>query len=224
MARLYLTSRELDWISDITKEVIKDVVGQKIYYYAISEHKTQTHDVYDEAVKKVFDHPIEIEALVNVNDFDKTEISQFGVDKQYNLEVFLQYRDMVERGIEVTIGDYFSFSDVMYEITERQVTRNIYGLAEHADGVRIVGTRAREGAIEAILKGPTDLRYTDDDAEQNVFVQQRGQESNILGDTGDVRALQEKGVLDPPLTGPREVSEKGNGEVPTGHAFYDDED
>ena len=35
MARLFITPRELNFISDITKEIIKDVVGQKVYYYPI---------------------------------------------------------------------------------------------------------------------------------------------------------------------------------------------
>jgi len=35
MARLFITPREIDFISDITKEVIKDVVGQKIFFYKV---------------------------------------------------------------------------------------------------------------------------------------------------------------------------------------------
>ena len=62
MARLFITPREIDFISDLTKEIIKDVVGQKIYYYRIREDLTDTHDVYEEAENKVFNPPVEIEA------------------------------------------------------------------------------------------------------------------------------------------------------------------
>ena len=30
MARLFITPRELDFISDINKEIVKDVIGQKV--------------------------------------------------------------------------------------------------------------------------------------------------------------------------------------------------
>lgn len=209
MSRLFITPREINFISDITKEIIKDVVGQKIYYYPISEVKTKTHGVYNESLQKVFDNPIAIDALVDADFQTDTKINAFGVDQQYRLEVFIQYRDLIEKGINVSIGDFFSFSDVFYEITDEQVMRNIYGLPEHKNGVKLVGTKARAGQFEALLQGPTDISYNDQDAIQKKFVQQRGRVENSEGPTGDVRELVKQGVLEPSLTGPNEVSEKG---------------
>jgi hypothetical protein len=77
MARLFITQRELNFISDITKEIIKDVVGQKIYYYPVSEKKTKSHPVYNEALKKFYDNPIEIECLVDANFQQSTKIDKF---------------------------------------------------------------------------------------------------------------------------------------------------
>ena len=37
------------FFSDITKELIKDVVGQKIVYYPISELKSKVHEMYQES-------------------------------------------------------------------------------------------------------------------------------------------------------------------------------
>ena len=64
MARLFITEREMNFINDIMKEVVKDVIGQKIYYYSISEIKSRVHDVYEEAPNKIFENPIELDALV----------------------------------------------------------------------------------------------------------------------------------------------------------------
>lgn len=222
MARLFITPRELNFISDITKEIIKDVVGQKIYYYPISEHKTKSHSLYNEALKKIYDNPIAIDALVDNNFQSDTKIDKFGIDAQFKIEAYIQHRDLVDKGINVNIGDFFSFSDVFYEITERVFMRNIYGLPEHKDGVKLVGTKAREGQFSAPLLGPTDLRYTDADAVQTEFTQQRGEKFDQEGnETGDKRDLVENGVLDRPLTGPKEISEKGD-TTGAGSSFYDE--
>lgn len=222
MGRLFITPRELNFISDITKELIKDVVGQKVYYYPISEIKTKTHGVYNEALKKVYDNPIALDALVDNNFQNDTKIDKFGVDAQYKIEVYVQHRDLVDKGINVAIGDFFSFSDVFYEITERVFMRNIYGMPEHKDGVKLVGVKAREGLFAAPLIGPTDIKYTDADAVQTEFHQQRGESIDENGNfTGDKRDLVDVGVLDKPLTGPKEVSEKGDPEN-VGSAFYDE--
>lgn len=222
MARLFITTRELNFISDITKEIIKDVVGQKVYYYPISEIKTKTHGVYNEALKKVYDNPIALDALVDNNFQSDTKIDKFGIDAQFKIEVYVQHRDLLDKGINVTIGDFFSFSDVFYEITERVFMRNIYGLPEHKDGVKLIGVKAREGLFSAPMIGPTDIRYTDADAVQKTFVQQRGEPRDQDGNlTGDKRDLVDNGVLDKPLTGPKEVSDKGDS-TGSGNAFYDE--
>ena len=216
-----MTPREVNFISDITKEIMKDVIGQKIIYYPISEIRTKTHGVYNEAVKKIYDNPIIVDALVN-NEFQTdTKIDKFGVDAQYKIEAYIQHRDLVEKGISVNIGDYFSFSDIFYEITERAFMRNIYGMAEHKDGVRIVGTKARQGLFDAPIVGPTDISYTDEDAVQETFVQQRGIDDDPNNPNGDVRDLVKNGVLDEPLTGQKEVSPKGD-TTGAGSGFYDE--
>lgn len=222
MARLFITPRELNFISDITKELIKDVVGQKIYYYPISELKTQTHGVYNEALQKVYDNPIAIDALVDNNFQTDTKIDKFGIDAQYKIEVFIQHRDLVDKGINVAIGDFFSFSDIFYEVTEKTFMRNIYGLPEHKDGIKLVATKAREGLFNAPVTGPTDISHTDADAVQTQFHQQRGESVDENGElTGDKRDLVDVGVLDKPLTGPKEVSERGDPRT-VGPAFYDE--
>ena len=221
MARLFITPRELNYISDITKEIIKDVIGQKIIYYPVSEIKTKTHEVYNEALKKIFDNPIIIDALVS-NEFQTTtKIDKFGIDAQYQIEVYLQYRDLVDKGISINIGDFFSFSDIFYEITEQVSMRNIYGMAEHKNALKLIGIKSRQGLFVAPLIGPTDIKYTDSDAIQDVFVQQRGLKyDKKTGDlTGDIRDLVREGVLDQPITGQQEISNLGDPDN-VGNAFY----
>jgi hypothetical protein len=209
MSRLFVTPREINFISDINKELIKDVGGQKIFYYPISELKTKTHVVYAEAAQKVFDNPISLDAIVDASFQNETKIDQFGIDQQYKLEVFVQYRDLVEKNINVCIGDYFSHGEIFYEIADTITIKNIFGLAEHKSGVKMTGVKARDTQFKTKLLGPTDISNTDDDAVQREFHQQRGRAENKDGLTGDVRDLVKHGVLEPSLTGPKEVSERG---------------
>ena len=57
---------------------------------------------------------------------------------------------------------------------------------------------------------------------QEKFVQQRGFKKNSEGETADVRDLQKNGVLDKPLSKPREVSSKGD-DTGAGSSFYGDD-
>lgn len=222
MPRLFITPRELNFLSDLTKEIVKDVIGQKIYYYPVSETKTQTHRVYNESLTKMYDNPIEIDAIVDSNYQTDTKIDRFGIDAKYKIEVYLQHRDLVDKRINVTIGDFFSFSDNFYEITEKVVIGNVYGMAEHKRGIKVVGTKARKGQFDAVVVGPTDVSRPETDAVQTTFTQQRGLDHDPQGRaTGDKRDLVENGPLDPPLTSPREVSGRGD-ETNSGEAFYDE--
>jgi len=223
MSRLFITPREIAFISDITKELVKDVIGQFIYYYAINENKTRTDVVYNEALQKVFDAPIKLDCLVDAHFQADTKINEFGVDAQFKIEAYIQYRDLVDKGINVAIGDYFSFSDVFYEVTEKVFMRNIYGMPEHKDGVKLIGTKARDTQFKALTLGPTDIARPEADAVQTTFHQQRGQATNAEGPTGDQRDLQNPAVVGTPITGAKEVSPKA-AEFPGDSAFYDEND
>jgi len=220
MARLFITPREIDLISDLTKEVIKDISGQKVYYYRIREDLTNIHDVYEEAPDKVFDPPIEIEARVEYEP-DEIRTNKFGSEAFYSITVFFHERDLLDRNIDVRVGDYFSYGDTFFEITSAVGENNAFGQIEHSIGTKVVGKQARLGQIDKLPIGPTSEKYTDADAVQKTFVQQRGLQENELGETGDKRQLQEDGKLDKPIGGAAEVSPRGDSGT-TSSSFYDE--
>ena len=221
MSRLFVTPREIDLISDLTKELIKDIVGQKVYYYRVREDLTDIHDVYEEAPDKVFDPPIEIEARVEYQP-EEIRTNRFGSEEFYTINVFFHERDLLDRNIEVRVGDFFSYGDTFFEITSAIIENNVFGQIEHSIGVKVVGKQSRMGQIDVLPIGPTNESYTDEDAVQDTFVQQRGFEENRLGKTGDKRQLQEDGKLDEPVSEqPAEVSSKGDPET-ISSSFYDE--
>ena len=220
MARLFVTERELNFINDIMKEVVKDVIGQKIYYYSISEIKSRVHDVYEESPNKIFENPIEIDALVKYSG-QEVKTNRFGSEEYYNIECYIQERDLIDKQIDVREGDFFSYGETFFEIIKAPRSDVIFGQIEHKSYVTVSGKQARKGQFITKVFGPTSEAYSDPDAVQSTFVQQRGFEENRLGKTGDVRDLQRTGVLDAPLTGPAEVSPAGDPEN-VGSAFYDE--
>lgn len=220
MARLFITPREQSLISDLSKEIMKDVIGQKIYYYRVMSEITNVHDVYEEAVEKHFDTPIEIDATVEWNP-SETSTNRFGTEKLQTITAYVHYRDLIDKDIEVKEGDYFSYGDTFFEITNTSFLKEIFGEVEYKTGLRLTGKQARKGLIDKEPIGPTDEGLGEDDAIQETFVQQRGQAENSEGETGDVRALQQQGKLEAPEDGPREVSPRGDaGDISS--SFYGD--
>lgn len=220
MARLFITPREMNFINDIAKEVIKDVVGQKIYLFQISEIKSKVHDVYEESPDKVFESPIELDCLVKYNE-QEIRTNRFGSEEYYTIEAYIQSRDLLDKGIDILEGDFFSYGNTFFEVIKAPLTNTIFGQIEHKRFVTISGRQSRKDQFLSKVFGPTSEEYLDDNAVQETFVQQRGFKENKLGPTGDVRDLQKNGVLEAPITGPKEVSPKGDN-TSAGSSFYSD--
>ena len=213
MARLFITSREIDLISDLTKEIHKDVIGQVIYYYPIREDVTKVHDVYEEAIEKIFDAPIEIDARL---EWQAKDIStdKFGHHSTYNIMAYIHYRDVIDRGLEIREGDYFSYGDNFFEIVSTKYDSTIYGQIEHYTGYVLMGKTARKGQIDVKAIGPTEEIYTDPDAVQENFEQQRGDNKK-----GGHRELVQDGIIPAPETGAKTIKKAGSSKS----SFYGDE-
>jgi len=215
MARLFITPREIDFISDITKELIKDVAGQKIFYFRIREDLSSVHDVYEESSDKVFDPPVELESLVEWNP-NEVRTNRFGSEEYLSVTAHIHVRDVIDRNITVREGDYFSYDSVYYEITSIIVEKLIFGQVEHISGYKITGKQVRAGQINIRPISPLTENTDETDAIQEVFIQQRGNETNELGVTGDKRALVDQGKLDSAT--PQKVEKDG-----ITSSFYGDE-
>lgn len=218
MARLFITQREQSLISDWTKEVTKDVIGQRIFYYPISERKSAKGDLYDESSKKAFENPIEIDARVG-NPTNAIEQTEFGPETTTTLEAYVHYRDAIDKGFEIVVGDFFTYGKNTYEISSAVLLRTIYGQVEYSDGWKISGVKARKSTLKVAIKGPTDIKdeSVDPEAVQKTFVQQRGMPTNTNGETNDKREMIENGNFSQPIEGQRSVKESGK---PAGNSFY----
>ena len=174
MARLFVTPREQDLIADLTKEVVKDVIGQKIYYYySISASRTKINTLYDEAPEKICETPLEIDCLVNYLE-PTFQTNTYGPEKTQNIEAYVQKRDLLDKKIDIEVGDFFTYGEVIFEILSVTTTKEIFGQIEHSDGIKILGKQSRKQVFFTKVLGPTNEEYSDPDAVQETFVQQRG--------------------------------------------------
>lgn len=189
MPRLFVTQREIDFFNDIGKEIVKDIVGQQVIYWPVSTLKTKIHPVYNEAVKKIFENPIRVDALVGQPTWE-TRMTQFGPEQVNRLEVFIQARDLTQKNIEVSEGDFFTYGEQAYEIVSSVNMNNFFGQVEHEIGFKVTGILAKAGEFDP----QRFYRPIDETAVPNPtpFEQQRGLPETTEGPTGDVRDVRER--------------------------------
>lgn len=191
----------------MTKEFIKDVAGQVIHYFPVSAIKSSVHSLYNESVQKIFENPIAVPALVGMPEYT-SKTTSFGPDIEAKIEVLVQYRDLQDKGIVLSEGDFFTYDDMLYEIlTFTNAGKNIFGLAEYNVSWKITARSARINQIN--VPNLPDPRLSPEDI-QVTFEQQRGLRVTSDGqDTGDVREMRNRlGVDMAPIalgTGPRTV-------------------
>ena len=190
MSRLFIGQREIQFVNDLTKEFIKDVVGQTIQYFPVSIIKSKLNSLYNESTEKIFENPISIPALVGMPEYS-SKTTNFGPDVEAKVEVLIQYKDLQDKGIVPSEGDFFSYDDVLYEtLTVVNAGKNIFGLAEYNVSWKLTARNARIGQLN--VPNLPIPRLAPEDV-QKVFEQQRGLPITNDGDpTGDVREMRER--------------------------------
>jgi hypothetical protein len=211
MARLFIGAREQQMINDWTKEYLKDVVGQYIIYYPVSILKTRVHPVYDEAIEKIFDNPIKIDCAVDQPEQGQT-INSFSLENATTLNVYIQNRDLLDKGFDVDVGDFFLYGNEVFEILSYSRIGDVFGQAEYNVYIKLTSKLARSGRFDL----PTFKQFLEDGKNfakstvEKVFEQQRGLAENVEGGTADIRQVRERLADDmAPIalgTGPKRVA------------------
>lgn len=147
--RLFVGQSEINFFDGITKELLQQVVGQKIIYYAISEEHTNTHRLYDEAIKKTSYQPVEVNALILFNDPMQTA-GQFSIDTVYSIEAYFHIHELREREIIPREGDFVKFGDILYEIEKLTKPQITYGQIENQVMHKAVCRVSRKSQFEVL--------------------------------------------------------------------------
>jgi hypothetical protein len=146
---LFLGKKERDLVKQVNDELIENVIGQQILYYAIDLGITNFHDIYGEAIEKTFLPPVRVHALVEWQGIS-TSAGNIGLDKNIEINVHFHKRRLTEdQDLFVREGDFIQYGDTHYEIVSLAEPKQMFGQAEHRMEVYAKCIRAREGLFDA---------------------------------------------------------------------------
>ena len=148
MARKFVTSREVEFIDRINKELIQDTVEQYIIYYAIDSTTSQVHDVYDEAIRKEYYQPVRIAARVEFQPL-ATEAKGGHLDKGFQLTARVHHDEARDRNIKFRDGDFLEYGQTVYEITSVSIGQPTYGQIQNKLEIELTCVPSREGQFKA---------------------------------------------------------------------------
>lgn len=148
MARKFITQREINFIDRVNKELIQKVVGQEVTYYAISVEKSRVNRLYEEAIQKVWDPPVLIDARVLWDNTNSTSTGM-GIDSKYPLEVYFHDLELRDRNVKPKEGDFIEFGQVFFEITSVTQPQIVFGQVNNRIMTKCVCVPSREGQFHA---------------------------------------------------------------------------
>ncbi len=145
---LFVGQKEKDLVKQVNDEIIERVVGQTIVYYPISLQHTKYHDLYGEAINKVFLDPVRVHAMVKYVGQDTT-VTPLGVDRIEKINIAFHKRRLTEdQDLFVREGDFIQYGEHFYEILTLEEPKWLFGQVESSFEIAATCVRAREGLFD----------------------------------------------------------------------------
>ena len=147
---LFLGKKERDLVKQVNDELIENIIGQQILYYAIDMERTNFHDMYGEAVEKTFLSPIRVMALIKFENEATSYLEGVGVDSDSTITVSFHRRRLTEdQNLFVREGDFILYGKTYYEIVKLSEPRKLFGQVDQTFEIQATCKRARKGLFDA---------------------------------------------------------------------------
>jgi len=135
---LFGTRRDINLMTKISRELIKDVVEQEVLYHKLSLEDTDVN-LYGEALEKSFWNAVKLNCLITRGD-QVIDIQEFGPDLGREASFAFIRRDLSDVSIVPEVGDIVEWHNDYYEVDtvrENQLffgRDNSYNLATYGSG------------------------------------------------------------------------------------------
>ena len=145
---IFVGKKERDLGRQVNTELIENVVGQAIAYYAISLEHTNFHPIYGEAIQKTFLPPVRVYARVETLESEVTNESQ-GYDKRPRISVYFHRKRLTEdQDLFVRVGDFVYYDGDYYEIVKTIGAKRLFGQEGQKYETTAECIKAREGLFD----------------------------------------------------------------------------
>ena len=126
--------------------MVQKTISQKVIYYSVSEKETNTHRLYDEAIRKTVHIPVEVNALILYQEPEQS-VGHFSFDTIYKIEVYFHFEELQERNVIPREGDFVKFNTILYEIEHLTRPQIVFGQMENEVMVKARCSVARESQL-----------------------------------------------------------------------------
>lgn len=149
MSRLFISDKEIHFINQLNKELIQNVVNQKIVYYSVSEQHTKANDLYNESIHKTVFNPVEINARLLLK-APQQSTTGFSLDTTYEMEAYFHLDELYQRQITPREGDFMKWGKVVYEIKKLTKPQIIAGQIEQEMMIKCECTVSRKSNFDVV--------------------------------------------------------------------------
>ncbi len=154
---LFFDQRTIQFINNISTELLELVIMQPFIYFSVVGELTETEDdIYGESQSKTFRQPVQLYGRVLYNT-PIVSTGAFSTENQYSLGMYLQH-SRIEDDLKVRpkIGDYLQFGEKYYEVTTVTYPQIVGGLPQFKLGVILDCISVRQNVFNPEKQGPFD--------------------------------------------------------------------